>query len=48
MLTFLADAEKARVWMREAMNILGIVTVVKLDFAGDRCRGWWRENKCVN
>jgi hypothetical protein len=33
-LTFLADAEKARVWMREAMNILRIVTVVKLDLAG--------------
>jgi hypothetical protein len=29
LLTFLADAEKARVWILEAMNILTGVTVVK-------------------
>ena len=29
LLTLRADAEKARVWMREAMNILKRVTVLK-------------------
>jgi hypothetical protein len=46
MLTFLADAEKARRWILDAMNMLSIVTVVKCRLrAGDGQEGQWRENK---
>jgi hypothetical protein len=46
LLTFLADAEKARVWIREAMNILKIVTVVKRTSRVTTEQGrWWRENR---
>lgn len=38
-LTFRADAEKARVWIRLAMNILKTVTVMKGYFDGDwKCK----------
>jgi hypothetical protein len=44
LLTFLADAEKARVWIREAMNILKIVTVVRRTSRVATEQGrWWRE-----
>lgn len=38
-LTFLADAEKARVWILEAMNILKVVTVVKLEVTKEAEKG---------